>query len=320
MGRIWREAVVEAQVAEEVGFDGCFLSEHHQQADGYLPNPLLLAGLMGAVTKRLRVGTSVLLLPLYHPVHVAEDAALIDMATGGRLILGVGVGYQLPDFEAFGVDLSERAGRCEEGLEVLKRSWTEEEFTFEGKYYPLRKVRVTPKPVQRPRPPIWMAAWTAVGLKRAARLTDGWLTDPIQSLPVIRRFAAIYRDEAKKQGKEPFVVLMRDVWVADTVERAREESEPLMYTHRFYFRNGAYLQEDPYVQGIRSEHEWTFDRAVKDRFVVGSPESCLEELLRWKEAIQPDYLILRMRHPGGPPHARVTEAIRLFGEKVLPKL
>lgn len=319
IARIWREAVAEARIAEKVGFDGCFFSEHHQQADGYLPNPLLAAGMIGAATERLRVGTCVLLLPLCHPVHVAEDAALVDLATGGRLILGVGVGYQPLDFEAFGLRISERARRCEEGLEIVKRSWTEEEFSFAGKHYQLTNVRVTPKPSQRPRPPIWMAAWTDVGLKRAARLADGWLTDPLQSLPVIRGFARTYREESQRQGKRPFVVLMRDVWVADTIAQAREESAPLMYTHCFYFRHGAYVP-DPYLEGVRSEEEWTFDRAVRDRFIVGSPESCRDELAKWKAAVEPDYLILRMRHPGGPPHARVVEAMRLFGEKILPNL
>jgi alkanesulfonate monooxygenase SsuD/methylene tetrahydromethanopterin reductase-like flavin-dependent oxidoreductase (luciferase family) len=108
--------------------------------------------------------------------------------------------------------------------------------------------------------------------------------------------------------------------VAPTMREARAESDPIMYTHRFYFRYGAYAPDDPYIQGVRSEGEWTFERAVKDRFVVGSPEECRDEIGRWCEAVHPDYLIFRMRHPGGLPHPRVVEGIRLFGEKVLPRL
>jgi alkanesulfonate monooxygenase SsuD/methylene tetrahydromethanopterin reductase-like flavin-dependent oxidoreductase (luciferase family) len=316
---LWREIVAEAQLAETVGFDSCLFSEHHQQADGYMPNPLLLAGLIGAKTERLRVGTCVLLLPLYHPIHVAEDAALVDVSTGGRLILGVGVGYQPPDFDAFRVPIGERARRCAEGVEILTRAWTEETVSFSGRHFQVEGVRVTPKPVQQPRPPIWMAAWTDPGLKRAARLADGWLSDPLQSMPVIRRFADVYREAAQRAGKKPFVGLMRDICVGRTAEEARAASDPLMYTHRFYFRYGAYA-EDQYTRGVKSEEEWTFERAEKERFIVGTPEKCLEDLQRWKEEVRPDYLVLRMRHPGGPPHRQVMEGIRLFGERVLPSL
>ncbi|MGD0076199.1 MAG: LLM class flavin-dependent oxidoreductase, partial [Candidatus Binataceae bacterium] len=103
IARIMREAIAEAQIAEKVGFDACLFSEHHQQADGYLPNPLLAAGLIGMKTEKMRVGTCISLLPLAHPVHMAEDCAVIDQMTGGRVILGVGVGYQAVDFEAFNV-------------------------------------------------------------------------------------------------------------------------------------------------------------------------------------------------------------------------
>ena len=317
IGELWNEVVAEAQLAEEVGFDSCLFSEHHQQADGYFPNPLLCAGLVGARTKKLRVGTCVMLLPLYHPAHVAEDAALVDIATGGRLIYGVGIGYQPVDFEAFELSISDRAGRTEEGVEILRRAWTEERFSFEGKHFNLKDVSITPKPLQKPHPPIWMAAWTKIGLRRAARIADGWFADPVQSLPVIKGFADLYRAEAAKNGKKPFIALMRDVWIADTAAKAKAESDPIMYTHRFYWRNGAYVP-DRYLEGVTAEAQWTFDRAVEDRFIVGSPEACRDELAKWNEAIRPDYWVLRMRHPGGPSHAQVKHALRLFGEKILP--
>ncbi len=119
-----REAVAEAQIAEKVGFDSCLLSEHHQQADGYLPNPILAAGLIGMKTEKMRVGTCITLLPLQHPVHVVEDCAIIDQMIGGRMILGVGVGYQGVDFDSFGASAEERAKRTEEGSDIIKKCWT----------------------------------------------------------------------------------------------------------------------------------------------------------------------------------------------------
>lgn len=319
MDRVIEETVAEAQAAEESGFDSCFISEHHQQEDGYLPNPLLVAGLIGMKTQRIKIGTCVLLLPLYHPVHVAEDCAIIDQATKGRLILSVGVGYQPSDFSAFGVSDKERVGRTEEGVEIIKRCWRGERFSFNGKYFHLQEVLITPRPYQRPSPPIWIASWSPAGLARTGRIADGWMTDLIQSLPIIKEYAARYRETAEKRGVKPFICLMREAVIARSRREAEAESGPTMYTHRFYFRYGAY-KPDRYLRDVKREEDLTFDKIAENRFLAGSPEECLEQLKRWQEEIRPDYLILRLRHPGGPPHVRVLEALRLFGEKVLPYL
>jgi len=318
IARVLREAVVEAQVAEQSGFDSCLFSEHHQQADGYIPNVLMLAGMVGMKTERLKVGTCVVLIPLQHPVHVAEDAAIIDQMTGGRMILSLGVGYQQVDFDAFGIPIAERAGRAEEGIEIIRKAWAPGRFSHEGKFYKLANVSVTPKPAQK-NMPIWLAAWTRPGLRRAGRIADAWITSPLESIPVIKSFAETYRAEARKHGRQPCVVLMRDVLVSDSWEAARRASEPLMYTHRFYFRNNGYAMDDV-LRNVKSEAEWTFDVAAPNRFIAGSPNDCLEQLRTWKREVEFDYLVLRMRHPGGPAHEQVVKAIRTFGEKVIPQL
>ena len=107
------EVIAEAQLAEASGFDSCFFGEHHQDHDGFLPSPLIVATAVAARTTRLRVGTSVILLPLHHPVHVAEDVITLDLVSKGRVILGVGIGYQPADFRAFSVPMEDRAGRFE---------------------------------------------------------------------------------------------------------------------------------------------------------------------------------------------------------------
>lgn len=319
MGRVIDELVAEAQEAEASGWDGCFLTEHHQQEDGYLPNPLLLAGLVGMKTTHLKVGTCVLLLPLHHPVHVAEDCAVVDLATGGRLVLSVGVGYQPHDFDAFGVSVKERAARTEEAVDIIRRSWTGERFSFEGKHFSYENTLITPRPAQKPGPPIWMASWTPIGLRRAGRLADGWIADPVQSLGVIRDYAARYRAAAEKAGRRPFICLMRDAIVADDMAGAEEASDPTMYTHRFYFQYDAYV-EDEHIKDVKSPEELSFAIAAKERLIVGSPADCLEQLQMWKEAIKPDYLIIRFRQPGGPSHTNTLQAIRTFGEEVIPQL
>ena len=319
MTRVIDEIMAEAQVAEASGWDGCFITEHHQQEDGYLPNPLLLAGMVGMKTQRLKVGTCVLLMPLHHPVHVAEDSAVIDLATGGRLVLSLGVGYQPHDFDAFEIPVTERAKRTEEAIEIIRQSWTGKRFSYAGKHFNYKDTLITPTPSQQPGPPIWMASWTPVGLRRAGRMADGWIADPVQCLPVIKDYASRYRAAAEKAGRKPHICLMRDAIVADSMAAAEAASEPTMYTHRFYFQYGAYVP-DEYFKDVKKPEDMTFAQTAKDRLIVGSPDDCLEQLLHWKEEIRPDYLIIRLRQPGGPSHENTLNAIRTFGEKVIPKL
>jgi alkanesulfonate monooxygenase SsuD/methylene tetrahydromethanopterin reductase-like flavin-dependent oxidoreductase (luciferase family) len=319
MAGVIDEIVAEAQMAEASGFDGCFITEHHQQPDGYIPNPLLMAGLIGVKTKRIRVGTCVLLLPLHHPIQVAEDCAIVDLATRGRLTLSVGVGYQAADFDAFGVAQSERGSRIDEGVEILRRAFSGERFSFDGKHFKLKSVTVSPAPYQAGGPPIWIAAWTQAGLRRAGRLADGWIADPIQSLQIVKDFAARYREAAIKASRKPFVCLMRDAVIASNMREAEQASGPTMVTHRFYFENGAYVP-DKYIEGIKTAAQLDFATITKDRLLVGSPTDCLEQLQMWKQEIKPDYLIVRFRQPGGPPHQRALEMIRQFGDAVIPKL
>lgn len=319
MARVIDEIVGEAQAVEESGWDGCFITEHHQQPDGYLPNPLLMAGLVGMKTKRIKVGTCVLLLPLHHPVHVAEDCAVVDLATKGRLILSIGVGYQPSDFDAFEVPIESRTRRTEEALEVMRLGWKGERFSYQGEHFKMKDVLISPTPSQRPGPPVWMAAWTPPGLRRAGRIADGWIADPIQSLPVIKGFADRYRAEAVKNGRKPYICLMRDAVIADSMAQAEAESAPTMVTHRFYLKHKAYVP-DEYMKDVKTEDDLTFKVAVKDRLVVGSPKECLDQLQMWKEEIRPDYLILRIRQPGGPSHEQAVKAIRTLGESVIPRL
>jgi alkanesulfonate monooxygenase SsuD/methylene tetrahydromethanopterin reductase-like flavin-dependent oxidoreductase (luciferase family) len=319
MARTIDEILAEAQMAEASGWDGCFITEHHQQPDGYIPNPLLMAGLIGMKTTRIRVGTCVLLLPLHHPVQVAEDCAVIDQATRGRLTLSVGVGYQPEDFDAFGVSIEDRATLTEEALEVARRAWRGERFAYAGKHFKLNDVLISPRPYRADGPPVWMAAWTPPGLRRAGRLADGWIADPVQSLPVVKDFTARYRAAAAKADRKPYICLMRDAVLAPSMAEAERESAPTMVTHRFYFAHGAYMP-DKYLEGVKRAEDLSFKQLAQDRLVVGSPAECLEQLQMWKQEIAPDYLIVRFRQPGGPSHERALAMIKQFGETVIPKL
>lgn len=310
------EVIAEARLAEEVGFDSCFFGEHHQDKDGFLPSPLIVATAVAAHTSTLNVGTSVILLPLHNPVHLAEDVITLDLVSKGRIILGVGLGYQEADFRAFEVPVRQRVGRFEEGVEIIRQCWSGEPFSFHGEYHQLEDLHITPRPYQDPSPPLWIGASTAPGARRAGRMADGFVATPSIDLATAVELSGIYRDTAAREGRDPVVVMMRDAWVAETRAEAEEVYGPeVTMAYKYYWRNGL-----PDFRGIRSEYEITLDRLRGDPLIVGDPEECVAEFQRWSEAVGAEYFLLRLRHAhsGGPPHQKIMEAIRLFGEKVIP--
>ena len=173
--QLYNEIIDQIVWGEENGFDDIWLSEHHFIEDGYSPSLLPIAGAIASRTKNIHIGTSVMLLPFHNPVRLAEDAATVDVISGGRFELGVGVGYKVEEFESFAVSSKERGARTNEGLEIIRRLWEGETLTFEGKYYTVTKAKLTPEPIQQPRPPIWVGGFTSPALRRAAKYGDGYI-------------------------------------------------------------------------------------------------------------------------------------------------
>ena len=310
------EVLAEAKLAEEAGFDSCFFGEHHQDKDGFLPSPLIVATAVAAHTSTLNVGTSVILLPLHNPVHLAEDAITLDLVSKGRIILGVGLGYQEADFRAFEVPVNQRVGRFEEGIEIIRHCWSGEPFSFSGKYHNLENLHVRPSPHQQPGPPLWIGASTPREARRAGRMADGFVAGPSTNLANTTSLVEAYREEAIRMGQEPVVALMRDAWVANTRAEAEMVYGPeVMTAYKYYWRNGL-----PEFRSIRSEDELTLGNLAEDRLILGDPQECVSEFHRWSEAVGAEYFLLRLRHAhsGGPPHEKIMDAIRLFGKEVIP--
>lgn len=221
--QLYAETFEQIRAVEALGFDSVWVTEHHQIDDGYLPSVLPAAAAIAAITQRVRIGTCVLLLPLHHPLRVAEDGAIVDIISNGRFIFGPGLGYKLDEFAAYGIDRRQRPSRMDESLEIISRAWSEDGFDFSGKRFSLRDVRLTPKPVQRPRPPIWMAARAEPALQRAVRFADGVIA--VGSPELIRR----YRELVAAAGKDPrqaVVAVLRSVVVSDDPERTAQEIAP----------------------------------------------------------------------------------------------
>lgn len=317
---VYNEIIREAKAAESAGFDSCLITEHHQQADGYFPNPLMVSAGVARETTTLKVGTCVALAPLYNPIRLTEDTALVDIISGGRLVLGLGASYVSEDLAAFGVDVKQRGALMEDTTRFLKEAWTRDNLDFDGEVYHFKNMRVSPKPVQKPRPPLWLGAWTPGGLRRAGRLGDAWVTDVINTLPTLKSFAQIYRQAAEKHGNTSSIAVLRECWIAPSTEQALEEyAENVMTSHRFYYQAGGYSPlADPWITELNSTDEFTYEKVAADRFIVGSPEHCISEIERWHEELGCDYFVLRFRHPAGPDHGKALASMKLFGETVIP--
>src|SRR3984893_12469923 len=219
---------------ESIGYDDLWLSEHHFVDDGYSPSLMPIAAAIGVKTKKIRIGTSVVLLPMYDPVRLAEDGATVDILSDGRFELGAGLGYRAGEFEGLGLKYKERAGRMNEALEIIRRLWEGETLTFHGKHFHIEGARVSAEPVQKPRPPIWVGGFAAAASKRAARYGDGFIAiNEVQS--ACEKYVAELRALGKDRSSAH--VIAGHVWlvVANDPEKTWRELAPhVLYQINLY--------------------------------------------------------------------------------------
>jgi probable F420-dependent oxidoreductase len=258
-------------------------------------------------THRIRLGTGVLLLPLYHPVAVAEEGAMVDMISGGRLILGVGAGYAPEEFAAFGLSVKQRGSRLDEAAGLLRRLWTEEHVSHQGRHFSVTDVTIGPRPVRQPRPPIWFAGWTEPAIRRAARLGDAWLGGPSATFAEL---AGCVRQFHEAGGAR--LATLRYVFVADSVQRARELAGDAFIN---FFEETYFRWPHPIVK--RPPGELTIERLAEDRIILGDPDTCVEHLRRLERDVGLGHVICRMSAPGIPPEVS-TASRDLFVREVIP--
>ena len=209
--------------AEELGYVSAFQVSHHVQKDGLCPGPLVALGAAAAVTQRMRVGTGILLVPMYAPLRLAEDIAVLDNLSNGRFILGVAPGYVSEEFAAHGVPRNQRVGRLEETLDLMTLAWREERFSFDGRYFKVPEACLTPKPVQKPHPPIWYGVSAPGSIRRAARRRAVLVASPRHGIAELKEHFRIYDEAASEFGFKPAErPVIRQVFVAETRKQGRE--------------------------------------------------------------------------------------------------
>ncbi len=324
----YAEQLRQTQLAETLGYDTVWLTEHHFTEDGYSPSLLPIAGAIAGMTRRIRIGTFLLLLPLHNAVRVAEDAATVDVISNGRLDLGLGQGYSLAEFEGYGISRSERASRLEEGIAVIRGMWTQEPFSFEGKHYNLKDIRMSPKATQTPHPPLWIGAGAKKAVERAARLGCHFLGT------ADRAAQETYDAALRANGHDPKdfnAAQLRWTYVAPTREQAWDEAQDhlhymLMWYGRWLaeakdFPGAEQFNQLPSPAELRKTSQQHFDGDQYSPYIngpiIGSPEDVARELEKMSNSIRTTHLVLGMHLPGLDP-AKTQRSMELFASEVMP--
>jgi alkanesulfonate monooxygenase SsuD/methylene tetrahydromethanopterin reductase-like flavin-dependent oxidoreductase (luciferase family) len=257
----------------------------------------------------------VLLLALLNPVQVAEDIASLDIMSEGRVVFGIGIGYREVEYEGFGMTRQDRVPRMLEALELIKRLWTEDSVTHEGRFFRVHDATCTIRPVQKPFPPIWIAANADQAVVRTARMGLPWFINPHAALPTIERQWQRYK-QTLAEANQPMPSqrpIALELHIADSREQAVETARPLLME-----KYNAYAEwgQDKALPGEES-FRVSFDELARDRFVLGTPEEAIEAIEERITRLESNYMIFRLGWPGMEA-ARVRRVIELMGERVLP--
>jgi len=315
--RRFAETVEQVRLIRALGFDSVWGGEHHA-TPGYHYFPLLpFLQRLAADAEGLAVGTNLILLPLHNPVEVAEIGAFLDVVTGGRFLLGVGLGYRPEEFALFGVPMAERVSRLVEGVEIIRRLWTEDAVVHRGRHWRLDGVSIRPRPLRQPRPPILVGSQVPAGIARAARIADGWLVVPVPTLDELAAQATDFA-RARAAARLPpsrYVCRLIEVACAPDEETAIHRAAPYLLA-----KYAAYLSWG--IPGITLDPgaapEVQLRRLAANRFAIGSPDQVVEALLAQHRA-GVTHATMRVSWPGMP-QDEILAGLELLGRAVLPQV
>jgi alkanesulfonate monooxygenase SsuD/methylene tetrahydromethanopterin reductase-like flavin-dependent oxidoreductase (luciferase family) len=303
--QVYERAIERWAIMEGAGYDAVWLAEHHFSSFSVCPSVHMMATLAAARTTRLRIGTAVSLAPFYHPLRLAEEVALLDVLSGGRVNWGAGRGFSRVEFEAFGVPVAESAARFREAVDVVLAAWREGRLTHAGDHFRFDGVEVLPKPLQQPHPPVWMAATSDGAIDWAAGRGFSILMDPHCTHAELATKRRRYGDALAAAGDSAAgrdIPMARLIAVAETGERAAEVA-----------RRGAEWTVGAYIGGGRAAAEGRdpVERYVSEVIVHGEPAAVVDQIARLKEEAQMNYLLCAPLS---------GESFALFTDKVLPRL
>ncbi len=331
--QVFEETLEELAIAEDCGIGTAWFVEHHFMREySHSSAPDLILAAASQCTRRLRLGQAVSLLPCHHPLHVAERLATLDVLSGGRVEFGFGRGFSPREFAAFGVPMEQSRERMDEALAIVRQSFTGRPVNFSGRHFRIENVEVLPKPVQRPHPPLWMAAVSPESFELAARLGVGVLAGPFKPWFMVKadieQYHAAWKKYQGESGMKPRAGMTIGLLCLEDGERAGA----IARTHLLWFYSTLLQQTAPVLERLHAGYEY-YRRVGALKFlaqkvlsltaleaagmvVVGDPEHCRRKLQAYRDA-GVDRLLLAVS-AGGVSSEIVRECLRLVGAKIIP--
>jgi alkanesulfonate monooxygenase SsuD/methylene tetrahydromethanopterin reductase-like flavin-dependent oxidoreductase (luciferase family) len=299
--------------SESIGFEGAWVPEHHGAEDGYVPSPLVVLAAIAARTKTIKLGSAIALAPLYHPVRFAEECAVLDILSNGRLEIAVAVGYRRREAQAYGVDFSSRGRRTDEFLEIVRRLWAGETFSYEGKHFTLKNASIVPTPT-RGRIPLYLGGFTDKALERTAKYGDGYFGN--------MEICDLYAQKLRAGGKDPASARIRIqglfVLVAHDPHKAMHELAP--YFHYVNNAYGTWLNEDRASTGFGAEtllKPMTLEAFKASGILrILTPSQAIEMFNGMLSKAPVEHFMMMM--PAGLPPSKFAEYAEVFAKEVMP--
>jgi alkanesulfonate monooxygenase SsuD/methylene tetrahydromethanopterin reductase-like flavin-dependent oxidoreductase (luciferase family) len=316
---IYEDILALAREAERLGFDSLWLSEHHFVDDGYMPSLLPVAAAISASTERIKICTGILIAPLYDPIRLAEDAATVDLISGGRLILGLGSGYRDEEFAGLETSFHRPGNRTEEIVSILRDAWSPR---TARRSPTAAKVSVTPKPHQMGGPPIWLAARSTIGLMRASRVGDGFLAARVSPAAFAKQVRAVREGlQSQRRVSADFEIGVHcPVFAWPTSDAWNLVRKSLDYVE-WKYRDMVERRQGQHGSPVRPP---AMTAALEGRLaansIVGSPAEVAEQIESYREAAAgPLHFVARLYWPGMDPDVQ-REAMAIFAGQVIPLL
>ena len=328
----YADTIAQCQLADSLGFDNAWLAElHFHPTFSITPSPLLLASAVAQTTRHIRLGTAVNLMPLYHPIRLAEEIATLDVISGGRAILGIGRGIIPSHFEGYGVSMEEGRKRFDECLRLIVDAWTKDELDFQGEYYQVRDVGVVPKPLQKPHPPIHVAATGPDTFELVGSMGYNLLVAPViaGNQPAVDG-AKVYREMLAKAGHDPKKGKLSVTLPIYVSEDRHKTDGVLKDTINSYIKSAQAMLTSPAANRAAAVNpriarmqegigKLNYEQVLKDNTVIGTPEECVERLNQFQELFGAQEYSGWFNIGGRLPHDVVTKSMQLFAEKVMPE-
>jgi alkanesulfonate monooxygenase SsuD/methylene tetrahydromethanopterin reductase-like flavin-dependent oxidoreductase (luciferase family) len=313
LNSVFEVALERFSIMDQTGYDAVWLAEHHFSSFSVCPSVHMMGTMAAARTKRLRIGTAVSLAPFYNPLRLAEEVALLDVLSGGRVNWGAGRGFERSEFAAFGIPGEESAGRFHETVDIVLQAWNNQRLTYKGKFFQYEGVEVLPKPIQTPHPPVWMAASSTPAIDWAASLGHSILMDPHSSRTELiekRKHYAAKLTEAGYSDAGRAIPMARLIAVDETAEKARAVAKRVAeWTIAAYIgpKHGAVRQGPIRDFSGKDPVEFYLDEVM----IHGTPDSVVDQIRSFGADIGMNYLM------AAPMSGR---SFQLLTDKVLPHI